>query len=119
MKRPREQDTVRAILQYLAVHHIPAWRVNTGATTIGTRFIRFGVVGMSDIVGILTERRVTETDGMEWTGRFLAIEVKSATGVVTPAQHAFLDQVNAAGGKAFVARSVDDVRRALGREEIR
>ena len=113
MKKPREQDTVAAILQLLHAHRIPAWRINTGATKIGGRFIRFGAVGMSDIVGI----RWT-TDGVHqygpMIGQFLAIEVKSAKGTVTPAQQSFLDQVNEAGGKAFVARNVDDVARELG-----
>ena len=112
MRKPREQDTVAAILQLLHAHRIPAWRINTGATKIGGRFIRFGAVGMSDIIGI----RWT-TDGVHqygpMIGQFLAIEVKSAKGIVTPAQQGFLAQVAAAGGKAFVARSVDDVAREL------
>lgn len=105
-----EQDTVRAILQLLALHKIPSWRINTGATKIDKRFIRFGAVGMSDIIGIWP----ADDDWVGPHGGFLAIEVKSKTGVVTPAQHAFLDQVNAAGGKGFVARSLDDVKRELG-----
>src|SRR3990167_1003349 len=115
MRKPREQDTVAAILQLLHAHRIPAWRINTGATTIGGRFIRFGTVGMSDIVGIVP-RVVTRLSGAgvpDDGGRFLAIEVKRAQGLVTPAQQRFLDQVTAAGGTAFVARSVDDVARAL------
>lgn len=125
MKKPTEQDTVRAILQFLALHRIPAWRINTGAVKIERRFLRFGSVGMSDIIGILPQSSVTALrimradsytirDGIVTMGRFLAIEVKSATGTVTPAQQAFLDQVTTAGGKAFLARSVADVQRELG-----
>src|SRR3990167_4260635 len=118
MKKPREQDTVHAILKFLALHHIPAWHMRTGATKIGGRFIRFGAVGMADIIGILPRHamlrfRPLPVRQME-EGVFLAIEVKSATGRVMPAQGRFLDQVNAAGGKAFMARSVDDVAKALG-----
>jgi len=122
MKKPREQDTVNAILQFLHAHRIPAWRVNSGAfraTYKGTtRFHRFGAVGMADIIGILPRHamlrfRPLPVRQME-EGVFLAIEVKSATGRVMPAQGRFLDQVNAAGGKAFMARSVDDVAKALG-----
>jgi hypothetical protein len=112
-----EQATVKAILQFLHLHHIPAWRMNTGATKIGERFLRFGVTGMSDIVGI-DLRCLTIGEGKDqikrFYGQFLAIEVKAAKGTVTAAQQNFLDQVNAAGGKAFVARSVDDVKRELG-----
>lgn len=97
-----EQATVKAILQLLHLNRIPSWRINTGGAKIGDRFVRFGMVGMSDIVGILP------------SGRFLAIEVKSATGKVTRPQQAFLDTVNAHGGYGFVARSVEYVRLALG-----
>lgn len=126
MRRPRETDTVKAILQFLALHKIPAWRVNTGAFRAEykgeTRFHRFGAVGMADIVGVwplcanrdcrsrMNVCRITE----HCHGLFLAIEVKSATGKVSPAQAAFLDTVNAAGGKGFVARSVADVQKELG-----
>lgn len=98
-----EQATVRAILQFLAAHRIPAWRVNSGAVKIERRFLRFGAVGMSDVIAVLPPN-----------GQFVAVEVKSLKGKVTPAQQGFLDQVNAAGGRAFVARSVLDVARELG-----
>jgi hypothetical protein len=73
-------------------------------------------VGMSDIIGIVPRvfTRVSGAGAPEDFGRFLAIEVKAAKGVVTQAQQAFLDQVNKAGGKGFVARSVEDVRQTLG-----
>lgn len=103
VRKPKEGDTVKAILQFLHAHRIPAWRMNTGAMKIGGRFLRFGAVGMADIIAI--------APGI---GMFTAIEVKQNTGRVTPAQQAFLNQVNAAGGKAFVARSVADVQRELG-----
>jgi hypothetical protein len=104
VKKPTEQDTVRAILQFLTLHRIPAWRINTGAVKIERRFLRFGAVGMSDIIAIDSRA----------SGQWIAIEVKSAKGKVTPAQQGFLNQVTWAGGKAFVARSVDDVKQALG-----
>ncbi len=53
--------------------------------------------GVSDILGI-------------WRGRFLAIEVKTHKGIVSPFQEAFLDNVKLNGGIAIIARSVDDVR---------
>ena len=113
MKKHKEGDTVNAILDFLHAHRIPAWRINTGATKIGGRFLRFGVVGMSDIIGI----RWT-TDGVHqygpMIGQFLAIEVKAAKGKVSAPQQSFLKQVQDAGGIAFVARSVLDVQHALG-----
>ena len=103
MRKPKEGDTVRAILDFLALHGIPAGRMNTGAMKIGSRFIRFGWVGMSDIIGIIPS-----------TGQFLAIEVKSPTGKPTLAQLDFLGTINESQGIGFVARSVADVIEVLG-----
>ena len=118
MKKPREQDTVHAILKFLALHHIPAWHMRTGATKIGGRFIRFGAVGMSDIIGVLPRHSMLRFRPLPVRqieeGLFLAIEVKSAKGSVTLEQKAFLQLVIGAGGKAFVARTVNDVARELG-----
>jgi hypothetical protein len=109
MKHP-EQDTVKAILQFLHAHRIPAWRVNSGAFRAEykgrIRFHRFGAVGMSDILGLDPRK----------AGQLVAIEVKSplGRGQVSRQQQAFLDQVTAAGGKAFIARDVATVARELG-----
>lgn len=114
--KSKEQETVKAILELLRLHRIPAWRINTGAVKIQERFIRFALPGFADIIGVW--RPLVEGPWKEPSrsagGLFLAIEVKSLTGVVSPAQAAFLAQVNAAGGKAFVARTLDDVRTELG-----
>ena len=52
--------------------------------------------GTSDILGIIN-------------GRFLAIEVKSEIGKLSPEQRVFLAQISNNGGVAFVARSLRDV----------
>jgi hypothetical protein len=52
--------------------------------------------GGSDIIGIAPD------------GRFLAVEVKTTTGRLRPEQQRFIDAVNAKGGIAGVARSVED-----------
>ena len=54
------------------------------------------VKGVSDILGIFAYRP-------------LAIEVKTATGKVTPEQRVFIRRFQDQGGIAFVARSVKDV----------
>lgn len=61
---------------------------------------KFHINGTSDILGI-------------FKGKPLAIEVKSSVGRATEEQKAFIEQFNLNGGIAFVARSVDDVRREL------
>lgn len=127
MSRPprhAEGETVKAIVDYLQMRGYLAWRMNTGAFKAEhagkTRFHRFGVKGMSDVIGVVPwcmARMVPVWAGHEphWAhscqiGRTLAIEVKSATGKPTPEQVAFLAAVVRAGGIAFVARSLDDVR---------
>lgn len=42
------------------------------------------------------------------SGRFVAVEVKTADGRIRPEQELFLQLVRNAGGIAFVCRSVDD-----------
>lgn len=46
-------------------------------------------------------------------GLFTAVEVKSASGRLTPEQANFLEQVNKAGGIGICARSVEDVLERL------
>jgi VRR-NUC domain len=55
-----------------------------------------GEPGIADIIGC-------------YQGRFIAIEIKRPKGIVSPEQKAFLDRVNDAGGRGFVARSIEDV----------
>lgn len=107
---PPESAVLAACLRALELHPRVAWacRVNSGAMT-GTdangkrRFIRFnGMPGMSDIIG------------QTRNGTFLAVECKRPSGRLTDDQRAFLDRVQAAGGVAVCARSVDDVIAALG-----
>lgn len=74
------------------------WRNNTGVLKDKTgRPIKFGLCkGSSDIIGITP------------SGQFLAVEVKTATGSIRPEQLTFIAAVQKAGGRAGVARSVDD-----------
>jgi hypothetical protein len=81
---------------------VSAWRSNTGAARFGDRFVRFGVPGVADILGVLPP-----------SGRLLAVEVKGPGGRVRPSQRAFLDNVEAAGGLALVVRDVAELERAL------
>jgi penicillin-binding protein-related factor A (putative recombinase) len=59
------------------------------------RHSQYHLKGISDILGI-------------YKGKFLAIEVKSKTGRLSPEQVWFLAEVKAKGGIAFVARSIED-----------
>lgn len=48
-----------------------------------------------------------------WRGRFVSIEIKTDEGQERPKQKEFRMRVFAAGGKAYVVRSVDDVLNVL------
>ena len=125
-KRPaptrKERDIQRAILDAARYWKgVTLWRCNSGAVKDGTRFIRFGAVGMSDLIGWraevtrekLAHHGLLSVHGEVRTARFVALEIKRPGKFPTREQQAFLDAVNAAGGIGVVARSVEDARRAL------
>jgi hypothetical protein len=75
------------------------------------RPVQFGLCkGSADLIGW---RTVTVTPEMVGTqvAVFLSIEVKTPTGRLRPEQQQWLDAVQAAGGIAGVARSVEDAQR--------
>lgn len=89
------------------------WRNNTGALKDAQgRLVRYGLCpGSSDLIGLRT-RIITEADLGHRFAQFVAIEVKDR-GRATPEQQAFIAMVQAAGGLAGIARSVDDARTIL------
>jgi len=103
--KERETDIVRSILDFLCFHDIFAWRNNTGAYAgaylskggaIHRRFIRFGHKGSADILGCLPD------------GKFLAIEVKTHIGKLSPDQKEFLARIEENNGMSFVATCIED-----------
>jgi len=102
-----ESEVLRQCIAYLYARRIFAWRNNTGAAkTEDGRFVRFGLPGASDILGILPG------------GKFLAVECKrSSGGKVSPQQQAFLDRIKKEGGVAIIATSVEDLIRRLENEQ--
>ena len=100
-----EQAIQKQILELLRWKGIFCWKNNTAGIYVKARntYIPSHAPGVADILGILKD------------GRFLAIEVKSLKGRVSPHQQEFLDQINARGGLGFVARTVKEVEIALSR----
>ncbi len=97
---PLEKEIQKAIVDFLTISGVWVWRANRGAM-VGEykgkkRFVRFGVTGMSDLMGI-------------FEGRLLAIEVKRPGKKPTDDQQGFLDRVNSEGGIGFCATSLDQV----------
>ena len=64
----------------------------------------YGTTGLPDIICCVN-------------GRFVGLEVKTATGRLTKLQEVTLAKINAAGGLGVVVRSVDEVKTII--EEIR
>ncbi len=77
------------------------------------RPVSFGLCkGSADLIGWRTVTITPEMVGTQ-VAVFTSIEVKTATGRLRPEQQQWLDAVQAAGGIAGVARSVDDAEALL------
>jgi hypothetical protein len=75
--------------------------------------VRYGLQpGSSDLIGWRTVTITPEMVGQQ-VAVFTSIEVKTPTGRIRPEQQHWLDAVQAAGGIAGVARSVEDALRIV------
>lgn len=98
-----ESEVLASCLELLERLRIAHWRCNTGGMRGGgERYIRFGEPGQPDVLAVLPP-----------AGRLLALECKSRTGRLRDAQRAWLERAEAAGAVVCVARSIDDLVRAL------
>lgn len=96
-KQQPESPIVYTCLKWLLDNGYYVWRNATGGCKAGNRWLHFGLKGSGDIIG------------MTRSGRFLSVEIKTATGVLRPEQATFMERVRAHGGMAIVARSVEDL----------
>jgi hypothetical protein len=88
-----ENKITSQVLKYLKLRRIKAWSNPSGAVRIRPgKFMSFGLKGSADILGCLPD------------GRFLAVEVKAARGVLSPEQRDFLADIKALGGLAVTVR---------------
>lgn len=104
--QPKEQAVVTAILQLLRFKNIPHTHVRNSGRVVGrgqgaARTLRYmhdplAVKGVADIIAC-------------HKGRAIAIEVKSATGSVSPEQIEWLTSWEKSGGLSMVARTVGAV----------
>lgn len=115
-----ESAIQKQILDLLKVKRIFAWKASsTGIYDQKRGAFRKNphTVGVADIIAILKMRPYYIETGKDCTapdiGCFWAIEVKAAKGKLSPAQESFRDAVIAAGGKYTLARSADDIIKAL------
>ena len=95
-----EKELQRLIMDYLAVKRIFHYRNNSGVMFSEykgkKRMVRFGATGSPDIIVVQN-------------GIYVGIEVKNPTAVQNEAQVAFQQELEKAGGKYILARSLDDV----------
>ena len=100
----------------LACGHGPVrlWRNNSGALVDQQgRLVRFGLCkGSSDLLGLRTLEITPDLVGQR-LAQFVALEIKTARGVVSPEQRAFLDLVEQLGGLAAICRSVEAAEQVL------
>lgn len=81
---------------------------------IRTMLKMFGIWHYKQHQGLGSTPGIPDIIGIWEGGRYLGIEVKTANGKVSPAQQQMIDKINANGGIAFCARSVDEVIEKLG-----
>lgn len=78
--------------------------------------VKLAATGVSDLIG-WTNYHYLDTNQVRFpVAVFTAIEVKSHTGRATSEQLAFIDLVRRAGGRAGIARSVEEARRIISGE---
>jgi hypothetical protein len=99
MSEGQIQDEIR-----LALSEEPGlvlWRNNVGVAQHRGARVAYGLaVGSADLIGCLN-------------GRFVALEVKTATGRLAPDQRRWADLVRARGGYVATVRSVAEARAAI------
>ena len=110
-----EKTLLRTILrQFGSRPDLRLFRNNVGVCQFpdGSRVVYGLCPGSSDLIGFQTIRIAPEMVG-QTIAQFLAIEVKGPNTSLRVGQRNFLRVVSEAGGKAVLARSLDDVREAV------
>lgn len=101
-----EHQIQNQILEWLPYYGVFAWRNNSGLVSVGEgrykRMIKMGQAGLPDIIGV-----------QKATGRLVAIEVKRPKKKPTELQQQTLQTLKDHGAIAFVATSIEDVKKEL------
>lgn len=111
---PSEHEIQQRIRLACGRGPVRLWRNNSGALVDQQgRLVRFGLCkGSSDLIGLRTLEITPELVGQR-LAQFVALEIKTARGLVSPEQRAFLELVEQLGGVAAVCRSVEAAEQAL------
>jgi VRR-NUC domain len=117
-----ERDIQNEIQKQLSRNETRLFRINCGQSYQGSIVeqtpdrlilspwypIKLGATGISDLIGWTSVDQVIEF--ARDIAVFCAVEVKGPRTRITPEQIAFIDTVRRAGGRAGIARSVEDAR---------
>lgn len=106
MAKTTESMILQAVLLWLTImaKTKPLYFFRSGSGALKTeqgRFFKTGRAGCPDITCL-------------YAGRFIGLEIKTATGRQSPAQRAAESEILAAGGEYYIIRSVADVREVVG-----
>ena len=105
---PSEHEIQQRIRLACGRGAVRLWRNNTGALVDQQgRFVRFGLCkGSSDLIGLRSVVVMPEMVGQR-IAQFVALEIKTDSGAVSPEQKAFLQLVRQLGGLGAVCRSIE------------
>ena len=112
---PSEHEIQQRIRLACGRGAVRLWRNNTGALVDKQgRFVRFGLCkGSSDLIGLRSLEVTPEMVGRR-LAQFVALEIKTDCGTVSPEQRAFLLLVQQLGGLGAVCRSIAEAQAVLG-----
>ena len=111
---PSEHEIQQRIRLACGRGPVRLWRNNPGALVDQQGcFVRFGLCkGSSDLIGLRSLEITPELVGHQ-IAQFVALEIKTNCGIVSPEQRAFLRAVQELGGLAAVCRSVQQAEAVL------
>jgi hypothetical protein len=111
---PSEHEIQQRIRLACGRGPVRLWRNNTGALVDQQgRFVRFGLCkGSSDLIGLRSLEITPELVGQR-LAQFVALEIKTGSGTVSPEQRAFLQLVQQLGGVGAVCRSIAQAQAVL------
>lgn len=102
----------------LALGRVPGlvlWRNQVGVAVHNGRTVTYGLCrGSSDLIGIRVVAITPEHVGTT-IGQFVAIEIKTPNGRLSPEQAMYMSLVNSRGGLAIVARSAEEAADLIAR----
>jgi hypothetical protein len=111
---PSEHEIQQRIRLTCGHGRVRLWRNNTGALVDQQgRFVRFGLCkGSSDLIG-LRSLEITPALVGQRIAQFVALEIKTGSGTVSPEQRAFLQLVQQLGGLGGVCCSIAEAQAVL------